>query len=175
MFKCVYLNIFMKNYLTKIKHQLFRKDSLKLQILKYFLCGGLAVFVDQIVYYSLGLHLIPIFTSSDPIVEFLGISITSVDYEYQSRNLWIVKIICWILANTTVYLMNRAFVFTSGKHNIFKEIILFYTFSLPQFVFIALIDILVKFGWEVTYSNYSMLLLAGFVNFVIRKFIIFKG
>ena len=113
----------MKNYLTKIKHQLFRKDSLKLQILKYFLCGGLAVFVEQIVYYSLGLHLIPIFTSSDPIVEFLGISITSVDYEYQSRNLWIVKIICWILANTTVYLMNRAFVFTSGKHNIFKEII----------------------------------------------------
>ena len=165
----------MKNCLTILKHQLFRKDSLKIQILKYLLCGGLAVFVDQIVYYSLGLHLIPIFTSNDPLVEFLGISITPVDYDYQSRNLWIVNIVCWILANTTVYLMNRTFVFTSGKHKRFKEIILFFTFSLSQFVFIALMDILVKFGWEVTYAKYSMLLLGGFINFVIRKFIIFRG
>jgi len=67
------------------------------------------------------------------------------------------------------------FVFTSGRHRKIKEIILFYIFSLPQFIFIAFIDILVRYGWEVTYANYLMLLLAGFVNFLVRKFIIFKG
>ena len=165
----------MNNYLSFVKKQLFRKDSLKWQILKYLLCGGIAVFVDQIIYYSLGLHLIPIFKTTDPIVEFLGISITPVDENYQSRNLWMVKIICWFLANLTVYLMNKIFVFTSGRHRKIKEIILFYIFSLPQFIFIAFIDILVRYGWEVTYANYLMLLLAGFVNFLVRKFIIFKG
>ena len=89
--------------------------------------------------------------------------------------MWMVKIICWFLANLTVYLMNKIFVFTSGRHGKIKEIILFYIFSLPQFIFIAFIDILVRYGWEVTYANYLMLLLAGFVNFLVRKFIIFKG
>ncbi len=165
----------MNKIILIIKNILLQKDSLSWQVCKYMLFGGIAVLVDQLVYYGFGLNIIPIFKDSDPIVEYLGISITSVLEENQSRNLWFVKTICWFFANATAYLLNRLFVFSVGKHKTYIEIILFFTFSLPQFIFVGFIDILIKSGWEVTYANYSMLCLAAIINFLVRKFIIFKG
>ena len=92
----------------------------------------------------------------------------------QTRNIWAVKICCWVLANTTAYLLNRLFVFETGKHNRIVETVLFFIFALPQFIFVALTDVLIRAGWEVTYANYSMMLLAVIINFLVRKFIIFK-
>ena len=156
-----------------LKEQLQRKDCIQWQLFKYMCCGGLAVLVDQIVYYSLGLHIIPIFQNTDPIVG-LGISITPVIEMNQTRNIWAVKICCWVLANTTAYVLNRLFVFETGKHKRIVETVLFFIFALPQFIFVALTDVLIRVGWEVTYANYSMMLLAVIINFLVRKFIIFK-
>ena len=165
----------MRLLIKKFKSILLRKDSLQWQIYKYIFFGGFAVLVDQIVYYGLGLNIIPIFNESDPIVEYLGIGLTPVSEAVQSANLWIVKTVCWLLANTTAYILNRIFVFSYGKHNNFIETLLFYIFALPQFIFIGLTDLLIQYGWEVTYANYTMVFLAAFINFVVRKFIIFKG
>lgn len=156
------------------KQQLLRKDSLKGQILKYFLCGGLVVLTERVIFYTLGLSMIPIFKPSDPIVEYFGITITAVSEIVQSRNIWIVKTICWVSANLIAYLLNRWFVFEPGRHKKNKEVVLFFIFALPQFIFIGLTDFLVRLGWEVTYADYSMMFLAAIINFLVRKFLIFK-
>ena len=54
--------------------------------------------------------------------------------------------------------------------------LLFFGSSLFQFFFIWLGSVLIsQFGWEVTYSNISMLMTSLIINFVIRKTLIFKG
>ena len=71
----------------------FIEDGIKnsgYQIFKYICCGGITVLVDQIIYYTLGLHILPIFQHTDPIVEYLGIHATYVSKSISDNNFIIV-------------------------------------------------------------------------------------
>ena len=160
--------------MVKFRTYFLYKESLYWQIFKYICCGGITVLVDQIIYYTLGLHILPIFQHTDPIVEYLGIQATYVSKSISDNNFIIVKIICWLIANTAAYLLNIRFVFEQGRHKNITEVILFFGFALLQFIFIALSISLIRLGWEVTYANYSMLLLGAITNYLIRKFVIFQ-
>lgn len=154
-----------------------RKDSSFLQILKYVLCGGLSVLVDQFFFYLMAWLIWPCLRATDPvfrILETLGFSVREASEAELARNFWIIKAICFLLSNAVVYLLNVRYVFQAGRHRKSLEILLFFGSSLFQFFFIWLGGVLITvFKWEVTYSNIAMLIVALVVNFVLRKKVVF--
>ena len=158
---------------------LHRKDSVYTQLVKYVLCGGISVLVDQLVFYLLAWLVFPALRLSDPVARLLqlfGFALQEVSEQQLKTNYWIIKAVCFVISNTVVYLLNVLFVFHGGRHKRAMEVAIFFGFSLLQFVYIWLGSILInRFGWEVTYANLSMLVLGIATNYVARKKIVFKG
>jgi putative flippase GtrA len=164
---------------TRLAAFLHRKDCLYSQLVKYALCGGISVAVDQITFYLLAWLAFPALRLTDPVarlISAMGFTVQEVSEPQLKTNFWIIKIFCFILSNSVVYVLNILFVFRSGKHSRGIEMIMFFGFSLLQFVYIWMSIVLIsKYGWEVTYANISMLLVGIASTYFIRKKIIFKG
>jgi putative flippase GtrA len=164
---------------SKLNQFLKNKQSVQGQILKYVLCGGMSVLVDQGTFYVLAWLVFPCLRATDPVARMLsvaGFTVQEVGEAELERNYWIIKSICFLVSNTVVYMLNVLFVFEAGRHRKSLEILLFFGSSSFQFFFIWLGGMLItKFNWEVTYSNIAMLLTAMMVNFIIRKKLVFKG
>ena len=156
-----------------------RKDSSFLQILKYILCGGFSVLVDQVFFYLMAWLVLPCLRVSDPFFQFLGLlgfSARGATESELARNYWIIKAISFVVSNAIVYFLNIRYVFEDGRHRRSVELTLFFGSSLFQFLFIWFAGILFTvFHWEVTYANLTMLLAGVVVNYFIRKHIVFKG
>ena len=157
---------------------LHTKESLLLQMIKYVGCGGMAVAVDQLIFYSLAWRLFPILGEADPVVLFcarLGWEAAPADEARLGVYYWSIKGICFVAANLVVYLLNRAFVFEGGRHKQGLEIGLFFLVAASQFLWIGLGDLLIRVaGWEVTYANITSIAVGAVSNFLLRKFVIFK-
>ena len=164
---------------SKVVAFLKGKDSPVAQIIKYIMCGGLAVAVDMAVFYLLAWLVFPCLRISDPVaqlIQWAGFSIQEISEAELRNNYWMIKVICFLLSNAVVYTLNVLFVFNAGRHRKPVEILLFFGSSLFQFFFIWLGGVLItRFGWEVTYSNITMLLTSMMVNYIIRKKVVFKG
>lgn len=169
----------MKELKANLSIFLRRKDRLHWQVIKYVMCGGLSVAVDQIVFYLMALWVLPCLRSTDPVLQLLssiGLSVKTAEEGEIIRNFWIIKGICFILSNTLVYLLNARYVFHTGRYRKRVEIILFFGSSLFQFFFIWLGGLLITmFKWEVTYSNIVMLIVGITMNYIVRKKIVFNG
>lgn len=164
---------------NKLLRWMKRKDAVWLQAVKYFGFGTSAAGVDQLLFYGLAWRVLPALRESDPVVQWLsallGWEAVVADEGTLERNYWVIKVVCFVVANTLVYLLNRAFVFEAGRHRSGVELGLFFSVSLLQFVWIWLGGVLItELGWEVTYANWSMMLVGAFSNFVLRKFVVFK-
>lgn len=165
--------------LSKLDQLMRMRGNPLAQLVKYVACGGVAILVDTLTFYLLAWLVFPCLRLTDPIAQILtwmGASISEVsDLELQ-RNYWIIKCISFILSNAVVYILNILYVFEAGRHRKPMEIFLFYFFSLFQFVFIGIGSVLIsQFNWEVTYSNIAMLFLGLIVNYIVKKYIVFKG
>ena len=157
---------------------MFRKDAVWLQAVKYVGCGGVAVVVDQLLFYGLAWRALPALRASDPVVEGLsglGWVAAVPDEAVLERNYWLIKVACFVVANTVVYVLNRQFVFESGRHRSGLELVLFFGASLLQFGWIGVGGVLItRWAWEVTYANLAMMMMGALTNFVLRKFVVFK-
>lgn len=164
---------------SKLGGFLHNKDSFVSQVVKYILCGGMAVAVDVATFYLFALSILPALRDTDPVARLLaevGCSVQSVSAENLIRNFWIIKGICFLVSNAVVYTLNALFVFKPGRYRKSVEVLLFFGSSLFQFFFIWLGGVLITvFNWEVTYSNIAMLITSLAVNFVVRKKVVFKG
>ncbi|MCF7817834.1 MAG: GtrA family protein [Kiritimatiellales bacterium] len=165
--------------ISNLSSFLRRKDGLSGQLVKYILCGGVAVAVDTFVFYLLAWLVFPCLRQSDPmarLIEWVGFSVQEVGADELKRNYWIIKGFCFLCSNIVVYVLNVLFVFNTGRHRKPMEILLFFGSSLFQFFFIWLGGILITlFKWEVTYANIAMLTTSLLVNFVVRKKLVFKS
>lgn len=155
------------------------KESPFAQMVKYVMCGGLSVVVDQATFYLLAWLAWPCLRSSDPVarlIEWAGFSIQFPSETKLEQNYWIIKGICFLFSNAMVYILNVLFVFKTGRHRKAVEILLFFGSSLFQFIFIWFGGVLItEFNWEVTYSNITMLLTSMMLNYIVRKKVVFKG
>ncbi len=149
------------------------------QVFKYAVSGVISLLIDQLVFYLLAWLVLPCMRATDPVARMiagLGLSFEEATEEQIKLNYWIIKSICFVLSIGTAYVLNVLFVFRAGRHHRALEVVMFFGFSLFQFVFIWMGGILIsRFGWEVTYANYSMLILGVATNYFARKKIVFKG
>lgn len=149
------------------------------QVFKYAVSGVISLMVDQSVFYLMAWLVLPCMRASDPVARLivaLGLPFHEATEHQIEVHYWIIKSICFVLSIGTAYILNVLYVFRGGRHHRALEVVMFFGFSLLQFVFIGIGGILIsRFGWEVTYANYSMLLLGVATNYFARKKIVFKG
>lgn len=165
--------------LLGLHRYLRRRGNSASQVIKYIFCGGISVAVDQVTFYLLAWLVFPCLRLSDPVAKFLvwlGATVQEVNDTELQRNYWIIKVICFLVSNAAVYVLNVLYVFEAGRHRRPVEVLLFYLMSMVQFVFIWLGNVLIiRFGWEVTYSNVAMLILGIITNYLLKKNVVFKG
>jgi len=148
-----------------------------IQFIKYGIAGAAATAVDILIFYFLAWRLLPALTSDDFMVRLLGITPVGIGEAVRSRNFVIDSGIAFIFSNLTAYLINIFWVFESGRHKRHVEIALFYLVSVTSIVVGTLLGwSLIRFWGITTSASYlAKMVAAVLINYVCRKFLVFKG
>lgn len=153
------------------------KSNALIQFIKYGISGGVATVVHIIIFHIVAWKIFPSLQKQDLVVALLGLSVTEVDVATRSINSMLANGTAFICSNLVAYLMNILWVFEPGRHNRFVEITLFYAVSGTSVAIgTALMGFLIRyFGMQTTYAFSANIVSAVMINYVMRKFIIFKG
>lgn len=147
------------------------------QFIKYAIGGGIATAVDMAVFFALAWKILPAMRENDPVAKRLRLTVIPVSEETRSRRFVINTAIAFLFSNLTAYLINIHWVFQPGRHAWYVELALFYAVSgisicIGTFLGWAMI----RFFHLSTSSSYLGKMFASLmINFVCRKFIVFKG
>lgn len=160
-----------------IQQFLQRDASPLVQFIKYAIGGGIATAVDMLVFYIVAWKILPALRPDDPVVTRLGLKVREVTEEQRSRRFVIITLIAFLFSNLTAYVINIFWVFEPGRHVWWIELLLFYAVSGISIVIGTSIGwVMIKwFHLSTTASYVSKMIAALLINFVCRKFIIFKG
>jgi len=148
------------------------------QFIKYGVAGGIATMVHIVVFHLAAVYLFPALQPEDWIVQFLNLSINNeLNDAVRAKNSMIDNGIAFMISNFVCYLMNVAWVFKAGRHHWIVEILLFYAVS---GISVALGTILMgwlisHYGLQTTIAFGANLVTAVLINYVCRKYLVFKG
>ncbi len=140
-----------------------------LQFVKYGVCGVMALATQLIVFYSLAYTIVPavegMIVDGQPITDAL-----------RAKNATICNSVGFIFANLVAYFTNVLWVFQSGRHHRVLEFALFTLVALVGFMAgLAGGPLLIKlFGISTHIAQFLFVLTSVFVNYICRKFLIFK-
>lgn len=164
----------MRDFLRK---SLSRDAHPVVQFIKYGMAGGLATAVDIGVFYTLSWLVLPALTANDQLVRLFGMEITPVTESARQWHYVVNRALTFLVSNLTAYVANVLWVFTPGRHSRVKEIALFYAvsgiaFSIATGVSYALIK---WYACTTTTAFLVNLVCSLMINFVCRKYLVFKG
>lgn len=147
------------------------------QFIKYALAGGVATAVDIAVFYLVAWKLIPALREDDPVVRRLKLTVQPVTEAQRSSRFVVVTLIAFLFSNLTAYLINIFWVFEPGRHAWWIELLLFYAVSgISIFLGAGIGWVMIKWFHLSTTASYASKMIASLlINFICRKFIIFKG
>lgn len=154
-----------------------RKASLPIQFLKYSISGCVAVAVHVVVFYFFSWLIVPALKNDDVVVKIFQLSVTDISDVVRARNAVINNWLAFIFSNLAAYLINIYWVFEPGRHRRWLEVTMFYAVSAISIAIgSAVMWLLVRFiGSSTTLAFAADIAAAAMVNFVVRKYIIFKG
>lgn len=141
-----------------------------IQFVKYGICGGMATFV------TLGTWLI-LSRWVNPALDGMIVDGQPISDQMRFRNSTINNAIAFVPGNLAAYLSNAVWVFHGGRHSRLREFVYFTAVSGISFG-AGLIGgpLLIKwFGIATWLSQLSLIITSVLVNYVCRKFIVFKG
>lgn len=147
------------------------------QIFKYGVIGALATVINLIVAELCAAYVWPCLGPEDLLVRHCGF-VSSVVSDAVRANLAVYcNLVGFFIANVICWILDRKFVFTPGRHHWAVEYFLFLAGSGAAILCgSALIWCLVRYhGLQTTYSFIVNVLVSVSVNFVVRKFFVFKG
>lgn len=147
------------------------------QFVKYGLAGGLATATHVLTFFLVGFLLFPCVTPEDPLVKLFGLDAPAVVDELRARYAVYSNVLAFFVSNTVCYLANRWFVFKPGRHHVAIEFLLFLAVSaVSMTVGTTLMGVLIQhFGVQTTYAFGANILSSLAINYVMRKFFVFKG
>jgi putative flippase GtrA len=154
-----------------------RQHSPLVQFIKYAIAGAIATVVHITLFYLGALILMPALTPCDPVAKLLHVHVGLVSDAVRTRNSIIDNVVAFLFSNLTAYLINIVWVFESGRHNRVREILYFYLVSGISVVLgSALMGFLIHhFGVITTLAFGANVVVSLLINFVLRKYFIFKG
>ena len=152
------------------------------QFVKYAIAGGIATAVNIVAFFLAGWFLFPCLTESDILVRLLRrlrgeIALPVARAGSRAANAVKCNIVAFLVSNAVCYILNRLFVFEPGQHGIVVEALLFFAVSAAStFIGTVCQTILIKkLNMQTTLAFSANLVAALMINFVMRKFVIFKG
>ena len=147
------------------------------QIAKYGAIGVLATIVNVIVAELCAAYVWPCLSPTDPFVRFLGFASSSVPDAERARLAVLCNFVGFFVANVICWILNRKFVFKPGRHHWVMEWLYFLAGSGFAIACGSVaIWCFVRFlGMQTTYSFAINVLVSVAINFVVRKFFVFKG
>ena len=147
------------------------------QIFKYGVIGVLATAVNLVVAELCAAYVWPCLGPDDLFVKYCGFASAAVPDAARALLAVYCNLVGFFVANVLCWLLNRKFVFTPGRHGWLVEYALFLAGS--GFAILcgsAGIWALVRYqGMQTTYSFVVNVMVSVAVNFVVRKFFVFKG
>lgn len=147
------------------------------QIFKYGLIGVLATLINLVVAEGCAAWAWPCLGADDLFVRHVGFSPVDVPDAVRATRAVFCNLVGFFVANVVCWLLNRRYVFVPGRHHWLMEYALFLAGSgFAILIGSAAIWILVRFnGMQTTYSFVINVLVSVAVNFVVRKFLVFKN
>ncbi len=147
------------------------------QFVKYGLIGVLATAINFVVAEVCAAYIWPCLGADDLFVRFCGFPSTAVSDAVRATLAVYCNLVGFFVANGVCWALNRKYVFTPGRHHWLVEYVLFLAGSgLSILCGSAVIWALVRFqGMQTTYSFGINVVVSVAVNFVVRKFFVFKG
>jgi len=160
-----------------VKQFLQREAHPAVQFVKYGIGGAVATVVDVMVFYACAWKIFPALGEGDFMVRFFGIAVSAIPEAIRSRNFVIDSAIAFVFSNLTAYLINIAWVFEPGRHRRHIEIGLFYAVSIVSIATGTGLGWLMirALGASTTASYIAKMVSAVMINYVCRKYIVFKG
>ena len=148
------------------------------QFIKYGVCGVTATAVGILIFYICAAWVWPCLTEGDFIRKLFNLP--TMDDQLESlrgwRSVWC-NTVGFLISNMVAYLTNILLVFKPGRYAWYVEVLMFYAVSGVAF-FIGttgqklLID---HFGMMTTLAFAANIIASFMINYVMRKFVIFKG
>ena len=151
------------------------------QFVKYGVAGGIATATHVFTFFVVGFFLFPCVTAEDPVMKLLGqlfgLVAPAVEEALRARHAVFSNILGFIVSNTVCYVINRLFVFRPGRHHVVLEFLLFLAVSAVSMVLgTTIMGVLIQqFGVQTTYAFGANILSSLAINFLMRKFFVFKG
>ena len=165
------------NLKERWEHYLSHDAPPFVQFVKYGLAGGVAIATHILMFFLAGFLLFPCVTADDPLVKLFGLVAPAVEEALRARYAVFSNIIAFFVSNTVCYIINRMFVFKPGRHHVVIEFLLFLAVSaVSMTVGTTLMGLLIRnFGIQTTYAFGANILSSLAINYVMRKFFVFKG
>jgi len=163
--------------IKQLKRQLGHDVHPMVQFVKYGVIGGLATGISVVVTFYLGWKVLPCLTEGDWLVQKLGLAVVPPEESIR----WLRAAYCsgigFVISNVVCYILNRLFVFQPGRHHVVVEFTLFFGVSGLSWLFgTSMQSGLIKYyGMQTSGAIAINILCALFINFAMRKFVIFKG
>ncbi len=147
------------------------------QFIKYGLAGGVATAAHILTFFVAGFLLFPCVGPEDPLVKLFGLVAPAVEEALRARHAVYSNIVAFFVSNTVCYAINRLFVFRPGRHPMVLEFLLFLAVSAVSLaVGTTLMGLLIQHvGMQTTYAFGANIVSSLAINYVMRKFFVFKG
>ena len=148
------------------------------QFIKYGIAGGLATAVHIGCFYIMAGFILRALTADDPMVKFIGLPIMEeADEAARSRLAVINNFVAFLFSNFAGYIINVKWVFEGGRHQKHVEMLLFFVVSgtsvaIGSAITYALIE---WYDFTTTVGFVANVVASVLINYVMRKFVIFKG
>ena len=152
------------------------------QFVKYGVIGVLSTLVQMAVFYTLAATCLRCLAEGDWAVKYLSlpaVAFTGGEPWYAAR--WflaaVATVIGFTVANVFCWLMNRWFVFRPGKFRWYVEFGMFYAAAAGAMGLALVVQsVLIRHcGMMTSLAALIEIVLSFLINFVVRKFFIFKG
>ena len=147
------------------------------QFCKYVVVGGMSTIIQIGVFYLLATTCLRCLGSEDIVVRHFGFPSSDVTGNVRALFAAIDTAFGFTIANLFCWIMNRLFVFRPGRHVWYMELAFFFLVSLSALGvgMIAQTVLIMAFDWSTTAAVFAEILASLAINFVVRKFFVFKG
>jgi len=163
--------------ISSIKKHLGHDAHPAVQFIKYGIAGGMATATHIVTFFLCGWFLLPCLTQDDITVRLLGLTVSALSDAARAWNAGCCNALAFLVSNCFCYILNRLFVFKPGRHHWILEFLLFFAVSGVSMVIGTAIQtfLITHQGIQTTLAFGANIVCALFINYAMRKFVIFKG
>lgn len=147
------------------------------QFVKYGVIGVLSTIVQTAAFYVLASTALMCLNSDDLAVRLLSLPYVEISDSVRAWRFGLATGIGFVISNIFCWVMNRVLVFKPGRHVWYVELAMFMAVSGFAMLLATVLSgfLISRFGLMTTLAVLIEVFVSFIFNFLIRKFIIFKG